>query len=372
MKSNTLVIGGGIIGLMTARELLSTGQQVTIVDRQYLGREASWAGAGILSPLYPWRYADAVIAMALWSQEQYPKITRELSKNTGVDAEWVRSGLLILEPFSNENAAKCCEKYAIKHEFLLSEQIRELFPYSVNDSNGLWLPDVAQVRNPRLIAALRLDLEKKGCRILEQVSVQSFIEQQGRFIGVETSGGRIEADRCLLTAGAWTAKLLQSTGLALPIYPVRGQMLLLQAKPGLVSHILLQDQKYMVPRSDGHILIGSTLERVGFDKSTTRDALEALQQWAVRHVPLLKDVAIIQQWAGLRPGTDDGVPFIGPHPQMQGLYFCAGHFRNGLVSAPASARILVDMLLQRAPIFDLDPFDMQRRCGTDAGVVHQA
>ena len=180
MASNTLIIGGGIIGLMTARELLSAGQQVTIVDRQYLGREASWAGAGILSPLYPWRYADAVIAMALWSQEQYPKIAKELSKSIGIDVEWVRSGLLILQPFNAKDAAKCCEKYLIKHEFLQSGQIHDLFPHVVNDRDGLWLADVAQVRNPRLIAALRLDLEKKGCRILEQVSVQSFIEQQGK------------------------------------------------------------------------------------------------------------------------------------------------------------------------------------------------
>lgn len=372
MASNTLIIGGGIIGLMTARELLSAGQQVTIVDRQYLGREASWAGAGILSPLYPWRYADAVIAMALWSQERYPKIAKELGKSTGIDVEWARSGLLILQPFNSEDAAKCCEKYPIKHEFLQSGQIHDLFPHIVNDRDGLWLADVAQVRNPRLIAALRLDLEKKGCRILEQVAVQSFIAQQGQFVGVETSDGSIDADRCVLTAGAWTAKLLQSTGLTLPIYPVRGQMLLLQAKPGLVSHILLQDQKYIVPRSDGHILIGSTQERVGFDKSTTQEAFDELQQWAVRHVPLLKDIAIIQQWAGLRPGTDDGVPFIGPHPQMGGLYFCAGHFRNGLVSAPASARILVDLLLQRAPVFDLDPFDIRLRSGVDSGAVHQA
>ncbi len=347
--------------MLSARELARAGRPVVLLDRQAVGKESSWAGGGILSSLYPWRYPAATDQLLRWSQQVYPSLITALVKATGVDPEWTVSGLLILDANIGEVEANFSKNSHFSFERVNAVQLAELEPaLAIQPESALWRPDVAQVRNPRLIEALRRDLVQKGVEFREDVTVTGFSQKQGKLAALHTNQGVFPADQCLAAAGAWTAGLLEKTGLMLPIRPVRGEILLLRARPGLISHILLKDYHYLIPRRDGLILVGSTFEDVGFDKSTTAKAKNELLKAAVEMVPALSDCPIEQQWAGLRPGSPDSVPFIGEHPDISGLFVCSGHFRNGIALGPASARLVADLMLGCEPSFDPAPYRLTR------------
>lgn len=356
-----LIIGGGISGMLTARELVLAGARVRLLERQQLGQESSWAGGGIISPLYPWRYPEAVSFLADWSQANYQQLASALTLETDIDPEWTQSGLLMLDTDERDEAVEWSVNYGASLEYLQGMALRRCEQALADDiDEGLWMPEVAQVRNPRLLQALRAELELRGVLISEQCEVTDILLEGGRVLGVESSGGRIEADNVIVCSGAWSGQLLNGLGTELAIEPVRGQMLLYQAEPGLLSRIVLSQGHYLIPRRDGRVLVGSTVEHVGFDKSTTDQALTELQCAALSIVPALSQFPIERQWAGLRPGSPDGVPYIGPYPGVEGLYVNAGHYRNGVVLGLSSARLLADLTLGRHPILDPAPYALDR------------
>jgi glycine oxidase len=348
--SKTLVIGGGVIGLMTARELAAAGADVVLVEMGSTGRESSWAGGGILSPLYPWRYRGAVTALATWSQRAYPELCQTLFEETGVDPEYNRSGMMILDPEATDLALNWAETEQVPMELLDRAAVLEKEPgLGFETDAALWMSEIAQIRNPRLTKALHLSIGSR-VEIRESEEVLQLRVDQGRIQGVTTTAGSIDAEHVIVCTGAWTAQLLEKLGRKPDIRPVRGQMILFFAKPGQIRHVTLCRERYVIPRKDGRVLIGSTLEEAGFEKRTTAEAKEELYRVAVGMFPLLKRTPIEDHWAGLRPGSPSGIPYIGPYPGAEGLYVNAGHFRNGLVTGPASARLIADIVLRRDPI----------------------
>lgn len=349
-----IVVGAGVIGLMCARELMRAGARVTIVDRGRAGGESSWAGGGILSPLIPWRCAEVLRPLVRWSQAHYPALMRELVPR-GPDPQWTRSGLLILDPEEEVGAGV--------GEIVAGVRLRALAPWLGRQFSGpaVWLPEVAQVRNPRLNAALVAALRAGGAELREACTVRGFQTAGGRLAAVVTDQGVLDADCCVVAAGAWSGELLSGTGVELPITPVRGQMVLLRTGAPPVDRIVVRAGCYLIPRRDGRVLVGSTMESVGFDKSVTGQARKLLCEAARTLVPVLGEAQVEKHWAGLRPGTARGIPFIGPHPGIEDLYVCAGHHRNGLTLAPASARLLADLVLERTGEFDPAPFRIPRR-----------
>jgi glycine oxidase len=348
--TDILVIGGGVIGLMTARELAAAGAEVTLVEMGDTGQQASWAGGGILSPLYPWRFAGAVTALATWSQQVYPALCTELFETTGIDPEYSTSGLMILDQEEHADALAWAAAEQVPISSLNAAQIKEKEPgLSTDVREALWLADIGQIRNPRLTKALRAAIEPK-VKIREHEEVLELRVREGVIEGARTKAGDIDAERVVVCTGAWTAELLAKIGRKPDIRPVRGQMILFYAKPGQIRHLTLFRERYVIPRRDGRVLIGSTLEDAGFEKRTTAEAKEELYRVATGLFPLLKRTPIEDHWAGLRPGSPSGIPYIGAFPDAEGLYVNAGHFRNGLVTGPASARLLADLLLGREPI----------------------
>ena len=367
--SHTLIIGGGIVGMLTARELAQAGERVTLIEMGETGRESTWAGGGIVSPLYPWRYPEPVTALATWSQAAYPALCADLYTQTGIDPELTRSGLLILDTDEHDQAIAWAERHGIEIATLDAAAVRTIEPeLTPAPSGALRLPQIAQVRNPRLAKAARSALA--GCVSLrEQEEVLELLIDEldqgggsgGRVRGVRTARGEIHADRVVVCAGAWTARLMERLGPPPAIAPVRGQMILLRAGPGQIRQIVLCRDRYAIPRRDGLVLLGSTLEHVGFQKDTTAEAKVDLLRSALELFPFLKHAPIQDHWSGLRPSSPSGIPYIGGHPGTEGLYVNAGHFRNGLVTAPASARLAADLILGRDPILDPAPYTLDAR-----------
>jgi glycine oxidase len=335
--------------------------QVVVLERGEPARESSWAGGGILSPLYPWRYDAAVSELARWSQRHYPELCQTLRQASGIDPEYTRSGLLIADIDDQARLLHWAGQYAVNLQLLYGDQARQCEPrLGVQSEVAALLGDVAQVRNPRLGQALHLAVEQAGVDIRSDCTARDWVIDAGRVTAIATSQGEVTGDRFVVAGGAWTAELLVPTGLALPIEPVRGQMLLFKGPPGFLSTITLYRGHYLIPRRDGHILVGSTLEYVGFEKKTTDAALAELKRAAFELVPELGTLPLVQHWAGLRPGSPNGVPVIGPHPEIDNLFVNAGHFRNGVVLGPVSAKLLADQLLSRPTELDPLPYLPER------------
>ena len=357
-SQHIIIIGGGVIGLLTAFNLASKVRRVTLIDRSEVGQESSWAGGGIVSPLYPWRYSPAVTALAHWSQDFYPQLAERLLGMTGIDPEVHNTGLYWLDL---DDEAEALAWAARLNRPLTSVDISAVYDavpvMGGGYSRAVHMADVANVRNPRLVKSLKAALlAMPNVVIREHCQVDDFVRAANRILGVTTNQGDVLGDSVVLSAGAWSGDLLGKLGLALPVEPVKGQMILYKCAADFLPSMILAKGRYAIPRRDGHLLIGSTLEHEGYDKTPTEHALESLKASAIELIPALADAHVVGHWAGLRPGSPDGIPFIGPVPGYEGLWLNCGHYRNGLVLAPASCQLLTDLLVGERPIIDQAPY----------------
>ncbi|MBA4143315.1 MAG: glycine oxidase ThiO [Nitrosospira sp.] len=365
--SDVIVIGGGIAGLATARELLRRGATVTLLERNRCGQESSWAGAGILSPLLPWDYPEQVTQLTQLSNRLYPQFIEGLRAETGIDPEYLASGMVVLTGPRNvaEEALQharhlTAEAWCARHDFPMKRVCsHEFAPVLARDEPALWLPGVCQVRNPRLLRALIRAVELSGGVIVDHAEVASWKIARGRVQSVGTSGGEeYSAASYIVTAGAWSRQLLHEHALALDIWPARGQILLFEAQRGLLDTIVLResDNFYLIPRRDGYVLAGSTVEEAGFDNSRTAGVRELLLSKARALVPELTGEILAGHWAGLRPGSRDNMPVIDRHPAIPNLYLNSGHYRYGVTMAPGSAQLISNMLLGEPQPIDVTPY----------------
>lgn len=351
MQTDFLIVGGGVVGLTSARVLLQSGYRVTLVERGRVGREASWAGGGILSPLCPWDYQEAVTRLAQRGMSMFSETAAELHVFTGIDPEYQRSGILLLPPYQVERAKQWCAQ----HQFALEPvKLDEYLPGQ--KGGGLLLPEVAQVRNPRLLHALRRCVEMLGGVILEQHEAQKFEVSGKRVVALQTSQGKFDADAYIVAAGAWSKTLLGEYALNMDIRPIRGQILLFKFDAAPFQQILLKENLYFIPRSDGHVLVGSTLEDVGFDKSITVEARDSLLRRVREIFPDWRELIPVQHWAGFRPGSPDNIPTIGRHPNFANLYANSGHFRYGVTMSIASAELLLNDIEGKPQPFSVEEY----------------
>lgn len=363
--ADVLIIGGGVIGLTTAYFLAREGARVTVVERGEPGQEASWAGAGILPPGNPAKAKTPFDRLRAQSCAMFPGLSAELRERTGIDNGYLRCGGLEfgdgLDAAENE----------WRGEGIAFEALDEAAAHALEPELGpglgpaAHLPELAQLRNPRHLKALVAAGKLCGVRLVLGSTVQDLDRHRGRIDAVRTADGRLSADKYLIAAGAWSELLLKEVGWTPGIQPIRGQIVLLNPRVPLCRRVLMRGACYVVPRPDGRVLIGSTEEAVGFHKQTTARAIQSLLAFGTSLVPALGDARLEQAWSGLRPGSPDGLPFLGIVPGYENLYIAAGHFRSGIQLSPATGLVMSELLLGKPPTIALDRFRLDRYSQTD-------
>lgn len=373
MKDKVVIIGGGLIGMLTAKMLVEENYHVVLLEKNELGKESSWAGGGIISPLHAWRYPEEISLLSRYSQLHYERLCLDLAKATDIDPEWTQSGLLVVGAEEEwQHASQWAKDYEINLQALTNQSDLKVLEPELNPSieKGLWLPDIAQLRNPRMMKALYKYLVSNSSIDIHIHTEVLDVTQSSHGLSIKTNKSDYQAEKVVVCQGAWSG-LLPPLQNKIVIEPVRGQMIIVKADPDALKHMVLTQAGYLIPRRDGHIVCGSTLEFTGFEKETTQQARESLYDVAVKLAPFLKDRHIEYHWCGLRPGSPNGIPYIGEHPEISGLYVNAGHYRNGVVTGLASVQLLVDNLQQRSSFMDIGRFSfgVERKPSTEFQVV---
>ena len=363
---DVIIIGGGVIGLSIALELARHGVAVTVLDQGQPGQEASWAGAGILPPGNPSFASTPEALLRAASHVLWDELSQRLRDETGIDNGYRRCGGLELrfqgapDDLDAELAAWRAE--GVEAESLSLAEVAAIEPeISARLTSAYRLPELGQVRNPRHLKALISACSARGVVLKPGTPACGFDRVQEKIVSVRTSEGALRAGQFVVTSGAWSGRLLSDVGCPLEVKPLRGQMVLLSVQPLPIRHVLNLGPRYVVPRGDGRILVGSTEESVGFDKRNTAGGIGGLIRFATELVPALEQGTYERAWAGLRPQSRDGLPFLGHVPDTENLYVAAGHFRAGLQLSPATAVLMSQLMLGQAPSIPLAPYAVNRR-----------
>ncbi|MEW6737005.1 MAG: glycine oxidase ThiO [Acidobacteriota bacterium] len=366
MKADIIIIGGGLIGCAVAAELATHKLHVRLFERGQLGREASWAAAGMLAPQTEAENAGHFFELCSRSRDSYSSYVAGLRELTGLDPCYRTEGALQLA--LNESSAQVMEhnynwqfSAGLPIERLKGEDVRKLAPaVSSSVTTALFFPREHQIDNRKLTECVISAGERRGVEFRAGALVTNIIIESGVVRGVIANGERHEAAKVINAAGSW-ASLFAAGPLRLPMLtPVRGQMLALKLPAGRLNHVLHYEDVYLVPRWDGTILVGSTTEQVGYDQRVTAAALQRLLKQAQIALPELADATFINAWAGLRPATYDGLPLLGEHKELPGLLFATGHYRNGILLAPITATLIAESVLCGHDVATLAPFTPSR------------
>jgi glycine oxidase len=350
------------MGCSIALRLAQAGLKPLVLERAVPGAEASSAAAGILAPQQEADAPGPLLDLGLASRALFPALAAELHAATGVDIGYRASGLLVLADASGAPAlaARAAWQRAagLRAELLDPAGARRLEPAVGEHAAALHLPDEAQVDPPLLVRALQLAAARAGAEFASAY-VRRVTHDGSRVTGVELEGDHLAASHVVVAAGSWSGLV---EGAALParaVRPMRGQIVELETRPPPLDRVLFAAGGYLVPRADGRLLVGSTMELVGFRKEVTARGLESLLALARRALPALADAPVRRFWANFRPYTEDHLPILGPTP-IQGLHLATGHFRNGILLAPVTAEAIAALVATGSTDIDLAPFSVSR------------
>jgi len=352
-NSEILIVGGGVIGLSIARELRRRGAgRISILERGAIGSEASHAAAGMLAPQAEADETDDFFHFCDESNKLYPQFAEELLAETGVSIELDRHGTLYLA-LTDDDVRRIRHRFAwqkkagLNVEHLSANEARKLEPFISPDvREALFFPNDWQVENRKLLTALEKYAEINDIEIVENTEVKSLLIEKNKIVGAETGGEKFGAETVVLATGAWTS-LIKADGLMMPfVKPIRGQIVGYRTAKRLFGMVIYTPRSYLVPRLDGRILAGATVEDVGFDKSVTAEGVDFLRENALEIAPGLVNLTPGESWAGLRPFATDGLPILGAFPEIENLFIATAHYRNGILLAPRTAEILADAIIE--------------------------
>jgi glycine oxidase len=364
------IIGAGVIGLGIAWRLAERGASVEVFDRGAAGAGATHAAAGMLAACCEAEPGeDALVALGRESQARWPAFAQELLAASGIDVELRTEGTLVVALTADDQARlhhhlAYQQKLQLPLSWISAAETRRREPHLAGKLAGaVWSPQDHQVDNRKLAAALRVAAERAGATIREHTAVKDLSIAGSRVDGVVLDNGqKVGADVVVLAAGAWSRGI---GGLARelrpPVRPIKGQMLSLQMDPAapLVTHVIWAPGVYLVPRHDGRLIVGATVEEKAFDTTLTAGGLLTLLEAAWRTIPAIEELPIDEMWVGHRPGSRDDAPILGPGP-AQGLVYATGHHRNGILLAPVTADAIAKLVLKGTVEPAIRPFGIER------------
>lgn len=365
LTTDVVIIGGGIIGLTIARALAKRGSNdVTMIEKNQFGQEASWAAGGILAPQIEADKDDDFFRLACASRDLYRDFVPALEEESGIGVGFDTTGTIYVA-FTEEEEKDFRSRITWQQarglavEWLTAEEARQVEPCLSNSVRcAQRFPDDYQIENRKLVEALRITNERLGVRLINGCEALGLRIENGKVVGVETSKGFIGAPTTVIAAGAWssTVTALDSISLA----PVRGQMLCFEPQPQFARHVIYSARGYLIPRSSGRLLAGSTTEEVGFDKSVTGEGVDAIKSMAFEIAPTLESSSVVDSWAGFRPRSADGLPILGPSRKIDGLFYATGHYRNGILLAPITGELIAEAIATRTNPPLISPFSPDR------------
>ena len=365
-KMHIAIIGCGISGLLTALELLDQGCSISLFDQQQAGKAASWAGGGILSPMYPWRYPQAVNDLAQHGKTLYQQWNEKLSPITGIDFEIHDTGLLIFDQDDFEIGQQYAERYhePMQHCQLLDrEKLEQTNPrISQQFQQAMYFSEISNVRNPRLLKSIITYLKQHPkVKLYENTWIDHFDIKNNQINSIQTTQGqRFIADQYVIATGSWSEHWSNQLGLKIPVHPVQGQMLLFKTPEQWLPTMCMNKVMYLIPRQDGHIVCGSSMDDIGFDHRPNIDTQRKIYEASLEMVPELEQFPIVKSWAGLRPSSPTGIPYIGQLPELRNAWANFGHFRNGLCMGPASAQLLRQLILNQDTLDNPETYSPSR------------
>ncbi|MBI2956114.1 MAG: glycine oxidase ThiO [Acidobacteria bacterium] len=353
-----VIIGGGIIGCALALRLAEEKLKVTVLERGEPGREASWAAAGMLAPTAEEAHQPGESELAAASARLYPTWVQRLRELSGIDAGYRSEGTLLVAftPGEAEHLRR------LPGEWLAATEARREEPaLSERVVGAAYLPSDVQVDNRRLLEAVVEAARRAGVEFCGGVNVAEVVVESGRAVGVRVvESARLAADMVVNAAGCWAGQLGELGRRLTPTRPIRGQMIALESSGGspILQHVMRSARGYIVPRGD-RLILGSTLEDTGYDKSLAAAGLRGILAGAMEMVPALGSAPFLEAWAGLRPDTPDHLPILGA-TDVENYFVATGHYRNGMLLAPITAELVGDVILGRKPSLGLEPFSAFR------------
>jgi glycine oxidase len=366
MRPDVAIIGGGVMGCAVALRLAQRGVAVTVIERGIPGAEASSAAAGILGPQMESDTPGPLLELGLRSRALYPALAAELRDAAGVDIGYVKSGVLALALDEAEEAELTARRTwqlgrGLRVETLAPAVVRELEPAVTTEIRAaLRFPDDGQVNARELARALSQAAAAAGARFLQGRYVRRVLIDRGAAVGVELDGENLAAGCVVVAAGSWSG-LIEGAGVpGLVVRPARGQIALIETRPPMFRHVVsVHGRGYLVPRRDGTVLAGSTMEMAGFRKEVTVGGLAQILGLASLLVPALADAPVTGTWSNFRPYTEDHLPVLG-HTPIRDLVLATGHFRNGILLAPITAQAIAELVAGGSSSVDLQPFSVSR------------
>lgn len=359
------IAGGGVIGLSIAYELANRGFSVAVFDRGPIGQEASWAGAGMLPPADLQAAATPRLELRAASRQMWVDWSSRLKEESGVDNGFLNCGgyhVALKDDLPGwPDYVQEWRDAGVVVEECDTALLRERAPFFHPEiAAAFYLPEMCQVRNPRHLKALVLACAQRGVTFHAGTPVVGFEREGSRITGVRTPTQIHRAGYTIITGGSWSPEVLSHLGLCCELLPIQGQIVLLSVDRLPFKEVLECGSRYLVPRSDGRILIGSTERNIGFNKQNTAEGVSGLIQFAESIVPALKEARFERAWAGLRPKSIDGLPYLGRVADYENLFMAAGHYRDGLQLSPITAKLIRQLICKEETEISLEPFTCSR------------
>jgi glycine oxidase len=359
---HVIIIGAGVMGCSCGHRLLEAGFKVTLLEKSLPGAESSAAAAGILGAQSEVSETGPFLELCLASRARFGEYAKELEALTGISIDYESSGVLevAMDPAEGRMAIGRAEwmlDRELRVEVLDREQAKKLEPALSDHIVGAnYYPDDHQIDPIRLSRALAAAVARLGGTFKSGVQVLGLAIESGEVVGVETNQGRMSCDRVVIAGGAWSTNLAGLHGVRTLVKPMSGQIVQVETRPPLFRHVVYGFKGYIVPRADGRVLMGSTLEDRGFDKAVTLAGINRVTGMAMEMVPGLAEGRLTDTWAGLRPAPEDGKPLLGAAKEIAGLFFATGHYRNGILLTPITAEVICDLMVNRVPQVDISTF----------------